>query len=108
MGETINISAVDNFFEFNQNTVFFKIDENEKLRKIWKKVTYNDFKPHITIYDGKDRQYAIKLFNALRHNFSPFLYRVEKLNWLEPKDNDELKLFHLKSIFNCYPTINSK
>lgn len=99
-GETLNISGVDNFFAFNQNTVFFKIDENEKLRKVWKKITYNDFKPHITIYDGKDREYAIKLFNILRHNFSPFQYRVGNLSWLEPKVYDELKLFHLKSIFN--------
>lgn len=98
-GENLSILGVDNFFAFNQNTVFFKVDENEKLRKVWKKITYNDFKPHITIYDGDNIEYAIKLFNVLRENFSPFQYRIEKLSWLKPKSIDELKFFHLKSIF---------
>jgi hypothetical protein len=96
--EVLNISKVDNFFAFNQNTVFFSCDENENLKAIWKKITYNDFKPHITIYDGDNRDFAIKLFKILASNFKPFKYRVSDLSWLEPKSNDELKLYSLKSI----------
>ncbi|MBA5248600.1 MAG: hypothetical protein FE834_03570, partial [Gammaproteobacteria bacterium] len=32
---SLHFSEVDNFFEYGQNTVFFKCDDNEKLRKIW-------------------------------------------------------------------------
>lgn len=96
--EVLSISKVDNFFAFNQNTVFFNCEENENLKAIWKKITYNDFKPHITIYDGNDREFAIKLFKKLASDFRPFKYRVSGLTWLEPKSNDELKLFYLKTI----------
>ncbi len=96
--EILNISKVDNFFAFNQNTVFFSCDENESLKAIWKKITYNEFKPHITIYDGNDRDFAIKLFKILASDFKQFKYRISDLSWLEPKTNDELKLYYLKSI----------
>lgn len=96
--EVISISKVDNFFASNQNTVFFNCEENENLKAIWKKITYNDFKPHVTIYDGNDREFAIKLFKILASDFRPFKYRVSGLTWLEPKSNDELKLFYLKVI----------
>jgi hypothetical protein len=96
--EILHISRVDNFFAFNQNTVFFSCEENESLKSIWKKITYNEFRPHITIYDGKDRDFAIKLHKKLSSEFKPFKYRVSTLSWLEPKNNDELKLFYLKSI----------
>ena len=96
--EILNITMVDNFFAFNQNTVFFNCDENENLKSIWKKITYNDFKPHITVYDGDDKEFAIKLFKKLSSDFRPFKYRVSALTWLEPKDNDTLKLYYLKSI----------
>lgn len=96
--EVLSISRVDNFFAFNQNTVFFNCQENENLKAIWKKITYNDFKPHITIYDGDDREFAIKLYKKLAADFKPFKYRVSGLTWLEPKSHDELKLFYLRTI----------
>jgi hypothetical protein len=97
-GEILSITQVDNFFAFNQNTVFFNCDENESLKLIWKKITYNEFKPHITIYDGEDRDFAIMLYKKLSNNFKSFKYRVSSLTWLEPKTNDPLKLYDLKTI----------
>ena len=105
-GETLTISKVDNFFAYNQNTVFFKCEENDKLRKIWKKITYNEFKPHITIYDGENNDFAYKLYNILSRDFSPLYYEIEKLSWLEPKSSDKLKLFHLNSTFD-YNVLNN-
>lgn len=99
--EELIISDVENFFPFNnQNTVFLKCDDNENLKKIWKKLTYNDFKPHITIYDGKNFEYAQKIFAILSKNFKPFTYQVENLTFLEPKSKDALSLFALKNSFD--------
>jgi len=96
--EVLSISKVDNFFAFNQNTVFFSCDDNENLKAIWKKITYNEFKPHITIYDGNDREFAIKLYKKLASDFKPFKYRVSTLWWLEPKDTSSFKFFYLKEL----------
>lgn len=99
--EILYISSVDNFFPFsNQNTVFFKCEENDNLKKIWNKLTYNDFKPHITMYDGKDSSYAVEIFNILSRNFKPFKYEVEALSYLEPKSKDSLGLFTLSNNFD--------
>jgi hypothetical protein len=96
-GEVLHISNVENFFPYGQNTVYFKCDHNSKLEKIWKKFTYNDFKPHITMYDGDDSDFAIELYNVLSKNFSPYSYRVSALSYLEPKDKDLMGLFQLEN-----------
>lgn len=105
--EELQISKVDNFFAFNQNTVFFKCDENENLKAIWKKLTYNEFRPHITIYDGDNEEFAHKLFNKLSSDFKPFTYRVSALEWLEPKSNQTLDLYYLKSVKDFGPVLES-
>jgi 2'-5' RNA ligase len=99
-GEHLRINKVDNFFAFGQNTVFFNCEENDNLKKIWRKITYNEFRPHITIYDGDDRDFAVELFQILGKAFRPFIYQVEKLSWLEPKTKDELRLYSLENSFN--------
>lgn len=63
---SLYFSKVGNFFDYGQNTVFFKCDDNKNLRKIWKKKGYKDFKPHITLYDGKNKEFAQKLFGKLQ------------------------------------------
>lgn len=99
--EKLIISNVENFFPFNnQNTVFFKCDDNENLKKIWKKITYNEFRPHITMYDGKDFNFAQNIFSILTANFKPFIYEVDKLSFLEPKGKDSLGLYSLKNVFD--------
>lgn len=106
----LRFSGVGNFFNYGQNTVFFKCDDNKGLRKIWKKTGYKDFKPHITLYDGDDKEFAKKLFNKLQQNFKPFDFKVDKLSYLESKSSDEMEFYrhrlkqdlvnfeHLKSI----------
>jgi 2'-5' RNA ligase len=84
----LHFSKVGNFFDYGQNTVFFKCDDNKSLRKIWKKKGYKDFKPHITLYDGTDKKFAEKLFDKLQQDFKPFNFEVDKLSYLESKPND--------------------
>jgi hypothetical protein len=97
-GEEIIVKGVANFFESNQNTVFFEFKENENLRKIWKKTTYLEYNPHITIYDGKDKAFAHELFDILKQDFKSFSFSVNEISWLEPKDKEKLELFHLKTV----------
>lgn len=93
--EIIKVTTTDNFFAYNQNTVFFKCGENLTLRKIWKKFTYNEFRPHITIYDGEDTNYAYKIYDTVSEYFIPFVYEIDELSWLEPKDENRLELYKL-------------
>lgn len=99
-GEEIVVNDIGNFFDSNQNTVFFNCFENENLRNVWKKTTYNKFNPHLTIYDGDDKFYANEIFSRLKEKFVPFVFHIEELSWLEPKNKEKLELFHLKSIID--------
>ncbi|CAC9624465.1 hypothetical protein [uncultured Gammaproteobacteria bacterium] len=89
----LHFSEVANFFDYGQNTVFFKCDDNEKLRKIWKKTGYKDFKPHITLYDGTDKVFAKKLFERLQQSFKSFDFKVDCLSFLESKSSDEMDFY---------------
>lgn len=97
-GEEIHVKGVSNFFSSNQNTVFFDCEENQNLRKIWKKTTYKDYNPHITLYDGKDSVFAHKLYEILKQDFKAFSFKINEISWLEPKNKEKLALFHLKNI----------
>jgi hypothetical protein len=62
------ISIIDfaNFFSENQNTVFLKC-EGEELKKVWKKTTYlHEYNPHLTLYDGRNKEFANTLYQILR------------------------------------------
>ncbi len=99
-GEQIKIIDVDNFFDSNQNTVFFKCEENLNLKKIWKKTSFKEYNPHITIYNGLDNFFAREIFKVLKQDFKPFKYKINELSWLEPKSKEKLELFHLKAVID--------
>lgn len=90
---SLHFSGVGNFFDYGQNTVFFKCDDNEKLKNIWKKTGYKDFKPHITLYDGADKVFARKLFEILQKSFKSFEFKVDQLSFLESKSSDEMDFY---------------
>lgn len=98
--EQIHIIDVDNFFASNQNTVFFKCEDNLNLKRIWKKTSYKEYNPHITIYNGDDEIFAHEIFSILKQNFKPFIYPINELSWLEPKSKEKLELFHLKAVID--------
>lgn len=105
-GENLKISGISNFFAYGQNTVFFKCDDNQALRKIWNKITYNEFKPHITIYDGDNEEFAYKLYREISSHFKPFLFEVDKLETLEPKNRYSLEFYRLSNSFD-YSTLSN-
>ncbi|MDY6994314.1 MAG: hypothetical protein SVR94_17150 [Pseudomonadota bacterium] len=59
----ISILGAGNFFSNNQNTVFLKCD-SPLLKRVWHKPDF-PYNPHITLYDGKNRNLAEKLFNIV-------------------------------------------
>lgn len=63
-GSKIQINGVGNFFNENQNTVYLNAD-GEELKKVWHKSTFPHYAPHITLYNGKDTDFAQKLYQFL-------------------------------------------
>jgi len=70
--KSIIINGVGNFFNENQNTVFFTCHSNS-LQRIWQKSDYPNYNPHITIYDGDNLAFAQKIYNII----SKYQYNVQ-------------------------------
>ncbi len=62
--DSVLIDNVGNFFESNQNTVFFNCS-SPALKSIWNKPDY-PFNPHITVYDGDSRDFAARVHGVLK------------------------------------------
>jgi hypothetical protein len=60
VGAKITVYGVGRFFEGVQNTVFLECD-SPVIKKLWRKFGYA-YRPHITLYDGRSRQFAEDLF----------------------------------------------
>ena len=62
-GACIEIVGIGNFFEYGQGTVYYKCN-GKFLRDIWYKPDFGkDYNPHITIYNGDDRNYARAIYD---------------------------------------------
>ena len=67
---SIYVVGAGNFFgdAQDQNTVFFKC-EGDFLESVWDKTEYG-FEPHVTVYDGPDRELAESIFKVIdRHKY---------------------------------------
>ena len=88
---SVEINGIGNFFSSNQNTVFLKC-ESKALKKIWKKTTYKDFNPHITIYDGESREFAEKLYSTLSNRKIFYSLKITELQAMRSKKQLDLML----------------
>jgi len=66
IGSNISVLGTGRFFQENQNTVYLECG-SQLLRKYWRKRDYG-YNPHITLYDGRSRDFAEKLFLILRNH----------------------------------------
>lgn len=73
----ICVFGVDRFRSDHQNTIFLKIDA-EDLEEIWNKPDF-PFNPHLTLYDGGDRDLADRLYEALFQLRLYFCFYVSKV-----------------------------
>lgn len=64
--QVVTINGTGNFFAEGQNTVYLKCDLKDEsahqIETMIDKPDYGNENPHITLYDGKDREYASQLF----------------------------------------------
>lgn len=78
IGSKIHITGVGNFFEYNQNTIYFDCESNSLEKASLKRDYPDSFNPHITLYDGNDRPFSEKLNILLsKYNFSFNIYSAE-------------------------------
>jgi hypothetical protein len=77
-GSEIDVTGVDAFFEPGQNTVFFAVS-SPGLARVWHKPDYPDSKPHLTIYDGESREFAVKLRSRLQQVNPRFRFKATAL-----------------------------
>jgi 2'-5' RNA ligase len=97
-GKEIKVLGAGNFFSDKQNTVFLECEDKEELYSIWKtkeNKDYKEFHPHITIYDGKNRDFAEDLFKTIDSYNINFSFIVDKLDIYSSAHKENL--FNLKT-----------
>lgn len=107
-GKELRINNAGNFFNENQNTVFFQCQENKHLFNVWKTLgnkTYDHFIPHITIYDGNDRIIASKIFNTVNSHKITFKFEISELKLYSSENKFEI--FNLQSNRKIFNLINA-
>jgi hypothetical protein len=75
-GAEIHVGEVGAFFDTQQNTVFLHCDAPE-LRRAWYKPNFPEYAPHITLYDGVSRSFAIRLQEILRRWTRHFSFKAD-------------------------------
>lgn len=73
VGATVGVDGIANFFEFCQQTIFLKCS-SPSIFKYWHKPD-GFLTQHITLYDGRDADFAMRLFDCVgRYDWSLALY----------------------------------
>jgi hypothetical protein len=88
--QVIKIVGVDNFFTFNQNTVFLRCLLKERLKNMMFKPDYGNENPHITLYNGNNKDFAYKLFELLKKTPIKFQVIVNALQTIQSEEKNEL------------------
>lgn len=81
VGDTVSIDRVGDFFDAGQNTVFFHCTAPE-LKNVWNKPNF-PFNPHITLYDGKSREFARRLYAVISRYDYCLRFRADELEPIE-------------------------
>jgi hypothetical protein len=83
-GSEVFVKGVDAFLEPGQNTVFFALDA-PSLAAASRKPDFPDHTPHLTIYDGKSREFAVRLKTRLQKIHPSFRFQAGSLKALVTK-----------------------
>ena len=96
-GKSILIDGAGNFFRDGQNTVFFTC-RGGGLKDVWEKTEFSDFNPHVTIYDGNDRELASQIFSIVANYSYSINCGEDKLSEIEiGNGTNGFLAIHLKS-----------
>jgi hypothetical protein len=96
-GSEIAVTGVDAFLEPGQNTVFFALSA-PALDLVWHKPDFPESQPHLTIYDGKSREFAVKLRSRLQQVNPRFRFQATPLAPLVTKKGQGS--FELRAAFD--------
>ena len=77
-GTTVSVIGAGSFFCEGQSTVFLRCGFPE-IEMVWHKPNYVEINAHITIYDGKDRDFASTLLSHLSFRRLYFSFPATKL-----------------------------
>ena len=80
-GTEVFANGAGAFFYEQQNTVFIQC-YSEKLREVGKKPEF-EFNPHITVYDGSSRHFAMALLDKLQKLVIQFRFLVDEMEPLQ-------------------------
>lgn len=72
----LSVFGTGDFFSHGQNTVYLRCD-SPMIKKHWKKKDY-PYNPHITIYDGRSKLHAEKIFALLNGHRLHFEVGIDK------------------------------
>ena len=86
LGVPVVVGGLATFFESNRNTVFLEA-RADGLRDVWHKPDF-PFRPHVTIYDGEDVDFAARLFRLLAPIPMCFAFVARELCVLATGGND--------------------
>lgn len=89
----MSVLGMGQFRSETQNTVFLNVGTYD-LRSVWNKPDY-DFKPHLTLYDGKDHSLGDRLFESLKLIKPFFSFNVTRLQ--EVRSTARQSSFELRS-----------
>jgi hypothetical protein len=78
------VDSLGSFFDGSQNTVLLKC-RIDGVEKIWNKPDYPDSFPHLTIYDGSSREFAISLRYTLKQFKWKLKFKIGELELIEKK-----------------------
>ena len=76
--EVLRLVEPGSFFRPGQNTVYLRC-EAPALREVWKKPSYPEFTPHLTLYDGPSRSRAKRLLDLLTRRSAKYCVRSVRL-----------------------------
>ncbi len=77
---TVFAMTKGNFFHFGSGTVFFHVGFPER-DQVWSKPDYPGVPlPHLTLYDGKDMEFAKEVFDKVAAKAGNFSFDVQRLD----------------------------
>lgn len=79
-GEVVSIIGVGRFLSESQCTIFLKCGF-PSLRQVWNKKDFQ-INPHLTLYDGDDREFSSRLYDLAMKSKLFFSYRSTKLSYI--------------------------
>jgi hypothetical protein len=100
----IAVGGVGRFFGAKQSTVFLKAS-GEALRSVWHKPDFADFNPHVTLYDGHDRHFAILLHSMLEQHEFCFQFKAKQLEPLRTQRGQSDSILRLTVNLNLISRI---